>query len=264
MPKYSQHFLKNSAVAEKIIRACDNNPGDYTVEIGPGKGILTRELLKTRAGKFSVVEIDPAMVNYLRRILPDSGVNIVEADFLEIDLPAMLRGYERVQFAGNLPYDVASPILQKILGFEKFHSAVLMFQKEVAERIVASPDTSKYGVLSLSVQSRSSVKKILAADRFDFNPPPKVQSAAVEFAKLNPPVFSGQKAQDNFFKTIKAAFMHRRKTILNSLALALGLDKKEAESLISKAAINPANRPQAVDMQSYIRLSEIIFSGREI
>jgi 16S rRNA (adenine1518-N6/adenine1519-N6)-dimethyltransferase len=259
MPKYSQNFLTNHSVVEKIIRASKRYTADFVVEIGGGKGFLTSSLFAEYRDKLTVIEVDIEMVKVLKSQFKNCmDFKLVHGDFLKLDLNKMFPHGSKVQFVGNLPYAVASPILQKILGYDGFTSAILMFQREVAQRIVAKEGSSKYGVLSLSVATRSQSKIIIDVDKKDFNPVPKVDSAVVEFKKLDDPVLKGERDQENFFKTVKAAFLYKRKTILNSLSISLKRSKEDIQNVLESVGIKPTYRPERIPLEKYIELSNLL------
>jgi len=243
MPKFSQHFLTSESAARDITGACEDYPADLVVEIGPGRGFLTRFLEGKYAGRLAAVEIDPEMVARLRSYFPGGKtIRIVQADFLDVDLASLVKeiqacgeecagkgedqaGGTKIKFVGNLPYSVASPILQKILAFPGFDTAVLMFQKEVAERICAKPGTTDYGVLSISAQARADINWVRLVEKDLFIPEPQVDSAVISLVRKKESLFSGPAEEGFFFKIVKAASSQRRKTILNSMSGALGWRK---------------------------------------
>lgn len=259
MRKYSQVFLINPQVAGKIADACGRDESDFVVEIGPGKGFLTELLAEKYAGRLIAIEIDPEMVQILRRKFTDDKIaRIIEADFLESDLSAVLPSTGIVQFAGNLPYAVASPILQKILAWPRFTSAVLMFQKEVADRILSGPGFTGYGVLTLSVLARADVSRVAEADKSDFSPRPKVDSSVLYFKRREKAVFEGEDDEKSFFRAAHAAFSQKRKKVLNSLSASLDMEKGELAGILESCGINPGLRAEDIPLEGYLRLSKAI------
>ncbi len=258
MRKYSQVFLNNPLVAERIAQTCKKNPFDILVEIGPGKGFLTDFLAARFAGRVIAVEIDPEMVKHLEKKYGGSrSVNIVRADFLQTDISELVPKHAEIHFAGNLPYAAASPILQKLLDWPRFNSAVLMFQKEVAERIIAPCGTSRYGMLSLSAQTRADVSWIMEVSRSNFIPKPKVDSAVLHFQKRKTPFFGGKEEEKRFFKIARLAFMHKRKTVLNSIVKALKCSKPEISGILKFAGIDPALRAETIPPEKYAELAKL-------
>ena len=257
MPKYSQNFLRNGNIADAISRACDGLRCPHTVEIGPGKGFLTRRLLPGREGAFTVVEIDPEMRALLKKDFPDEKkLKIINADFLELDLEAALPPGELL-FVGNLPYAVGAPILQRVLSFGGFKNAVFMFQKEVGDRIVAGPGGAEYGLLALSAQSRAKVRRLLNVGRGSFLPPPKVESSVLVFERLKTPRFDSPEHEARFFSLINAAFRHRRKTLANSLAMSLGTDRSVQEKMLEGAGVAPQSRAQELSLDDFVKLARV-------
>lgn len=265
--------MNNSHIAREITQACGWNPSDLIVEIGPGRGFLTGFLAEKYPGRLLAIEIDPKMLRYLRHKFPDDKiVRVLEADFLNVDLSAVLpsrtssteatqAGGKSVHFVGNLPYAVASPILQKILGWRHFTSAVLMFQKEVADRITASAGSTRYGVLTLSVRVRADVSLVADVGKSSFKPEPKVDSAVLYFKKKEAPVLGGKEEEKNFFRVVRGAFAHRRKTVLNSLSNSMNLEKDETKRWLESAGIDPKLRAEAISLESYLQLASMKTSG---
>jgi 16S rRNA (adenine1518-N6/adenine1519-N6)-dimethyltransferase len=256
MPKYSQNFLIDGETAGKIVEAIASGDFDYLVEIGPGKGFLTKRLVAKFGRNFTAIEIDKGMINHLKKTIPPQNLpKIINADFLKLDLRKILP-CKKICFAGNLPYAVAGAILQKVLNFEYFDSAVFMFQKEVANRITAKTKDKGYGVLTLSVEIKAKARQVCKVKKNCFRPVPKVDSAVVAFKKLYLPVFKSREAEDIFLNTVKSAFAHRRKTILNSLSKSLKLTKDDVGKLLKESEISPGLRPQNLNLKQYIKLSE--------
>ncbi|MFA6583551.1 MAG: 16S rRNA (adenine(1518)-N(6)/adenine(1519)-N(6))-dimethyltransferase RsmA [Elusimicrobiaceae bacterium] len=263
MPKYSQNFLISHAAVNKITQACAKHQDcARTIEIGPGKGFLTRALIEGREGKLTLVEIDPEMVAHLNGKFPaPRPFEIINQDFLELDLDKAFPEPGNILLVSNLPYATGTAILQKILAWPRFKAAVLMFQKEVADRIVSPPGEREYGILSLSAQSRASVRRVAFVPRKMFCPPPKVDSAVVEFVKLEKQFFKNADEEAVFFKTIKAAFSQKRKTILNSLSNTLDLNKPSVQTVLEGAGIDPSARPETVSLEQYLSLSAALHSS---
>jgi 16S rRNA (adenine1518-N6/adenine1519-N6)-dimethyltransferase len=255
MPKYSQNFLTNDTVAAKIVSALKEKDFDCLVEIGPGKGFLTRRLIETFGSDFTVIEIDSAMVALLKENIPLQKLpKIVNCDFLKLNLDKTLP-HKKICFVGNLPYAAANAILRKVLEFKGFGCGVFMFQKEVAERILAKAGQKAYSALSLLVQSKVKVHRVANVDKKYFRPVPKVDSAVVGFDKLPCSFFTSETEERKFVAIVKSAFAYRRKTILNSLSMSLKLPRNETEILLKKAGIDPGVRPQDISLEGYLKLS---------
>jgi len=260
MPKFSQNFLTSHATVARIAEAAARHPDcEHTVEIGPGKGFLTHGIIPGREGNITLVEIDPAMVEHLNAKYPaPQPFKLIHKDFMELDLDEAFGQYKKVLFVSNLPYASGTAIMQKILGWQGFEAAVLMFQKEVTDRILAAPGRKEYSVLTLSAQSRARVRRVTVVGRKLFSPPPKVDSAVVELTRLTEPLLKTEAETAAFFKTIKAAFAHKRKTILNSLAHTPEFDKTRLNAALEQCGINPQARPETVPLDRYLALARLI------
>lgn len=248
MPKYSQVFLKDRSMCEFIASELRPSDFDAALEIGPGGGALTEFLVPLWGDKLSLVEIDPVMVARIRSKYP--AVRVHNQDFLQA---APAEGV-RTAFIGNLPYDCATAILLKTLSLPGFGAAVFMFQKEVAEKITAAAGDSDYGYLSVAVQAQSSVRFLAEVPAASFSPVPEVDSSVLIFTPLN--VFSAAARRESFLKFVKNAFSHRRKTLLNSLAMGLCRDKNPVQKIIETAGFDPGIRPQELSVQDYLKLSD--------
>ncbi len=256
MRKFSQVFLTNEGAAMRIAEAACGMAAEHLVEIGPGRGALTRHLYALRRCPMTMVEIDRDLAPELSPRYPDARV--VNSDFLRLELGKELPA-GRVAFAGNLPYDCATPILDRILAFPRLAGAVLMFQKEVADKALAAPGDPEYGYLSVMTAARSSARRLMDLGPGSFSPRPKVDSAVVVFSPLPEP-FLQPGLEPVFVRAVKAAFMHRRKTVLNSLtaagdAMLPGVSRIAAASALAKAGIDPSLRAQALSPSDFLRLA---------
>lgn len=262
MPAYlGQHFLADEPTVRSIVDACEIAAGDTVVEIGPGRGVLTRHLVQ-RHGRLVAVELDRALVERLTRDFPSSDrFRLVHADFLKWDLDKELAGASSIKFVGNLPYSVASPILQKVLAWPGFRLAVFMFQKEVALRLVAKPGSKEYGILTLAADLHALVDWIADVGREKFRPPPTVDSAVLRFRKKPsplPPDVTGVAV----LRVAKAAFSQRRKQVVNPLAHALSLDKTEVLKALDAVGIPPTARAEELTLAQFAALARRLVSGR--
>lgn len=208
--KLGQHFLLDPAILEQIAQAACPEGTERIVEIGPGRGALTRQLL-LRAQEIHAVEIDRQMIAYLgRHFGAETKLHLHQADVLEVDLaqwgPAVI--------AGNLPYYITSPIIERFLRLDhRFPSAVFLMQSEVAERIISNPGTRDYGFLTVAVQLVCDVRMICRVPAGAFSPPPKVESAAVQFLRKT------QTVPDlaRLLQFVGRCFAHKRKNLRNNL-----------------------------------------------
>lgn len=230
MPRrLGQHFLSNPTILERIAVAACPEPVDLVVEIGPGRGALTQHLLG-RAARVVAIEIDTILVHYLQQKFKDEPrLTIVNQDVLKADLGA----WGRATIAGNLPYYITSPILEKVFASDDaWTRAVFLVQKEVAERITAKPGTRDYGYLSVQSQSNARAKILFGVGRGAFHPPPKVESAVFSLERVDPPVQN----LPAFLRFASVAFRHKRKTLRNNLLEGFPKDRVEALDIGTKRA----------------------------
>jgi len=253
MPKLGQHFLADPQVADRIVSAAGLRPEDSVVEIGPGEGVLTERLLP-RCKSLVAVELDGKLAERLGGRFTDwPGFRVLHGDFLKIDLAELP---SPAVFVANLPYAVASPILQRILDWPGWARAVLMFQKEVADRLLAGPGSRKYGLLSVSVAIKAKAEKICDAPRRMFRPPPRVDSSVVRLDPLTEPFLPASVSEQRFLSMARAAFAHRRKTVSNSLAHALGAPKGDIERALRDSGLDPGSRAEQISPEDFVELCE--------
>ncbi len=252
-----QNFLKDMSVIESIADATGCGPKDTVVEIGPGLGVLT-DALSERAGKVIAVELDDRLIPILRtKFALRSNVEIVHSDILKYDWTEV-SSQGSLRIAGNLPYYITTPILLGILEKKvPAKNITVMVQKEVADRIVASPGGKDYGVLSISLQYYGNVRKVLDVPAACFDPRPKVDSAVIVLELKDERALEGDDER-KFFRLVKQAFSQRRKTLLNSLTGFDGMSKQEVEAKLSKAGIDPGRRAETLTGEEYIHLSKEI------
>lgn len=227
-----QHFLKNEAIAKDIAEALQ--PGDYNqvVEIGPGMGVLTQFLLNGDKEVY-VVELDTESVSYLKGHFDMRYDHIIEGDFLKLNLQDTFK--ENIAVIGNFPYNISSQIVFKVLeNRDMIPQMAGMFQKEVAERIVAGPGSKTYGIISVLTAAYYEREYLFTVDKEEFNPPPKVQSGVIRLVRKENYTLP---CDEKMFKTVvKTAFNQRRKTLRNALKpLGIPEELKESE-LLSKRA----------------------------
>lgn len=252
MQKYGQHFLINDGVITQIVDAALLLRAENLVEIGPGKGALTGRLIARGCRNFTVVEIDPEMTAWLKTHLPqEAGVNVIRQNFLSFELASLPA--VPTAFVSNLPYIDAADILDKVLAWPHFFSAVFMFQKEQAQRIRAHAGEDFYGPLSVFSQLRAHISPICKVGRGCFNPPPKVESAVLAFERLKEPVFSSEKDWNKFKKVVLAAFAHKRKTAFNSLVLS-GYAKESVSAALERLNLPLTVRAEQIPPEAYVKL----------
>lgn len=234
--KLGQHFLRDEAAIAAIVSACGTGK---VLEIGPGKGALTKPL-RAAGAQVLAVEKDDALAGRL---------DAVNVDFLDFDLASIGKGWRVV---GNLPYAVATPILQKILLWDGWDEAVLMFQREVAERVCSKP-----GLLRLSVLLRAQAELLLELPPSAFAPPPKVSSAVVRLRRLPAPRLTPDE-EPRFWRVAKAAFGQRRKVAAKTIADALGREKADVEPRLERLGLRRDARPENIPFEAWVAL------GREL
>jgi 16S rRNA (adenine1518-N6/adenine1519-N6)-dimethyltransferase len=251
--RFGQHFLA-PAWADKVVQAIAPSRDDRFLEIGPGPGALTARLA-ARAGHVTAIEIDRDLAAQLQPQLPGNA-EIVVADILDVDLtPFLAAGPIRV--AGNLPYNISSPILFKLLAAAKASPAMLdatvMLQLEVAERLVASPRTKDYGVLTICTAVQADVKRLLTLPPGAFRPAPKVHSALVRLTFKPSLIPQGQ--EEVFERMVRTMFMQRRKTLLNALRPFADAAGRSSGEALAAAQIDPIRRPETLTQEDLLRLA---------
>jgi 16S rRNA (adenine1518-N6/adenine1519-N6)-dimethyltransferase len=255
--RFGQNFLEPAWVV-KVVDAIAPRPEDSFFEIGPGRGALTRPLA-ARAARVTAFEIDRDLAATLRRT-GAPNLTIVEGDFLEsvgaFDVPA--DGPIRV--AGNLPYNVASPILFKLIELYDagvpLTDATLMLQREVADRLLAPPRTKEYGVLTLLIRLSADVERLLSLPPGAFRPMPKVQSSLVRLRFHQP----APKPQDRsaFVALVRAVFMKRRKTLENAVLPHWPSSRASLANLLISAGFDRQSRPETLELAEFVRLSDAL------
>jgi 16S rRNA (adenine1518-N6/adenine1519-N6)-dimethyltransferase len=254
-----QHFLVDRNILDKVIRTAQVGKEDIVLEVGPGLGEMTLALAR-QAKKVIAVEIYSKFAVILKQKMRDfSNVEVVESDILKMDFSQYFRK-ERypIKVVANLPYQISTPLLFRFIEFkETLSTLTLMLQKEVAERIVASPGRKEYGSLSIFIQMFSDVSICFFIKPSAFFPPPKVESAVVHMRfKEKPAVNLGDEKW--FKKVVKGCFGYRRKTLMNALKHS-GLPlPKSTESKMEKIGIDPRRRPETLTIQELVYLAEAL------
>ncbi len=250
--RFGQHFLHDPGVLYRIVAAIHPTPGDRVVEIGPGLGALTRPLLAA-AGELDVVELDRDLLTPLQTYCAGAGVlRIHQADVLSFDFTALRGDGPPLRVAGNLPYNISTPLLFHLLAqIQHWRDLHFMLQKEVADRMAAEPGEEAYGRLSVMLQYRCRVETLFAVGPEAFRPPPQVQSAVV---RLVPHETAPVAVRDEpcFAEVVRLAFAQRRKTLRNSLRGVLDAAQIEA------AGVDPGARPETLDLAAFAALSGAI------
>ena len=256
--RFGQHFLERAWV-EKLIAALETSANDTFLEIGPGRGALTRALAP-HVARIVAVEIDRDLAAALPAQVP-ANVHVVTGDFLRVELDEVLRGESQpLRVIGNLPYNVASPILFRLLQAanhgRRFRDATLMLQKEVADRLVASTGTAAYGALAIQVGLMADVDRILVLPPGAFRPPPKVTSAVVRLRFRAPLADVG--TVEAFEQVVRGMFRQRRKTLLNAFRPVAKSFGRSAPQVIDLVGLDPSRRPETLTVQEIARLSRAV------
>lgn len=246
-PKKSlgQHWLHDEASLEAMCGAANIGPGDTVLEIGPGLGTLTA-LLVQQAQKVVAVEFDAELAAKLAGRVPAANLEVVQQDILRFDLGRLPANYK---VAANIPYYLTSNLLRVLCETPNhFSQAALLVQKEVAERVCATP--GDMSLLSVSVQfyCQASLGQVVPARLF--TPPPKVDSQILQLVYRQKPLFPGVDTKQ-FFRIVKAGFAQRRKTLLNSLSAGLHLSREETAALLERALIPPSARAQSLSLEDW-------------
>jgi 16S rRNA (adenine1518-N6/adenine1519-N6)-dimethyltransferase len=252
--RFGQHYLEPAWV-DKLVHALAPSSSDTFLEIGPGRGALTTAL-GPRVSHIVAIEIDRDLARVLPQTVP-GNVDVVTGDILSVDWGELLQGQQKpLRVVGNLPYNISSPILLRLLSEadegKVFSDATLMLQKEVAERLVAAPGSSSYGTLALQTGLAADVELLLTLPPGAFRPAPNVNSALVRlrFRQMTP---GADRAA--FERIVRGVFLHRRKTLLNALRPLASSLGHSAEEAISRAGLDPSQRPQTLTVADVVRLS---------
>ena len=254
-----QNFLTSRDVLDDIVDAAEIESG--VMEIGPGFGVLTQALCES-AEKVVSVEIDDRLLPVLDYTLSGyDNVKIVHGDVMKLDLKELIEkefGGEKISIAANLPYYITTPIISRLLE-EKLpvKNIIVMVQKEVAERLSAKEGTKDYGAITLLCRYYTEPEIITKVPASLFVPPPKVDSAVLRLRVLDEPRVK-VKDEKIFFKTVKAAFSQRRKTLLNCLASAFPISKEEIGALLREAGIEPQRRGETLSIEEFARVSDLL------
>ncbi len=249
-PKRSlgQNFLISDHVIGKIIKAVDDMKPDTLYEIGPGLGALTRHL-REKHSNYQLIELDRKFAEYWR----SEKLTVFEEDALQMDWNKLIRQGKTV-LVSNLPYQISSSlVIEKSIDADPLDAMVLMFQKEVAQRIRAVPNTENYGLLSVVAQMAWDIEMLLEASGQDFMPPPKVASRVLIFRKKAKPLVADP---HRFLKLAKASFLHRRKLLVGNLEEGAGLKRPQVEQVLAEMGLKPTARAQELSLKQFVDLSQ--------
>jgi 16S rRNA (adenine1518-N6/adenine1519-N6)-dimethyltransferase len=247
-----QHWLKDRDVLSHIADCAELTKDDTVLEIGPGLGTLTSELLR-RSRKVVAVEFDPELARKLPAQFPGTNLEVVSQDILEFDLSSLPSGYAVV---ANVPYYITSKIVQMLLtSSNKPRIAVLLVQKEVAQRLASTPGDMSILAVSAQVFADVTLGDIVPAEYF--TPPPKVDSQVVILRTRAEPILQNVTEKD-FFTVVKAGFSAKRKKLRSSLSGGLKIEKDIAEELLISASIDPNDRAESLSLVDWIRLTKVV------
>ena len=255
-----QNFLIDSEVLEKIVNSSEINEKDLVIEIGPGLGTLTNELLE-KAGKVIAVELDKRMIKILKdRFIQYSNFELINDDILKVNLKDIIRNnqYESVKIVANLPYYITTPIIMKLLE-EKLpiKSITVMVQKEVADRIISIPGDKECGAITYSVFYYSAGNKIIDVPKDSFIPAPEVNSCVIKLnIRREPPVKVND--EQKFFKLIKVAFMQRRKVFANAVANSGFASKENILHILQELKIDEKIRGEKITIEQFAKIANMI------
>jgi 16S rRNA (adenine1518-N6/adenine1519-N6)-dimethyltransferase len=245
-----QHFLRDKSIAAKIANTLTGTGYNSVLEIGPGTGMLTSFLLERKFNDFRVIEIDNESVHFLRENFPEIK-EIIRGDFLDLDIDKFFP--DKMAVIGNFPYNISSQILFKVLKHkDKIIEVCGMLQKEVAERICASPGSKTYGILSVLLQAFYNTEYLFTVPEHVFVPPPKVKSGVIRL-KRNKITDLGCN-ETLFIKTVKAGFNQRRKKLRNSIKSAFNLKREDYKDF--------SLRPEQLSVEQFIELTNWIENQR--
>jgi 16S rRNA (adenine1518-N6/adenine1519-N6)-dimethyltransferase len=243
--RFGQHFLSDTSILDRIIAAVAPSGNDLFVEIGPGEGVLTARLLAVVARMYAI-EIDRDLAAGLRRKYDERRLSLVEGDALDTDF---FQFPEHLRVVGNLPYNISTPLIFHLCDFaDRVVDMHFMLQKEVVERMAATPSTAAYGRLSVMTQYWFDVEPLFSVPASAFRPPPKVESMIVRL-KPRQKAFHASTDARQLKRVVTAAFSHRRKTLRNALAGVFSEEK------LIELGVDPGCRPENLNLNDYVRLS---------
>lgn len=254
-----QNFLTDSSVLDKIVAAAELENG--ALEIGPGFGVLTYALAKT-GKKVVAVEVDRRLLPVLEYTLAEFGnVTVIEQDIMKTDIARLINENfdgKKISIAANLPYYITTPVITRLIEARlPVSDMVFMVQKEVAERICADNNSKNYGAISLFCRYYTEPEIVTVVPAHSFYPPPKVDSAVLHMKVLDKPRVA-VKDEAILFKTIKASFAQRRKTLVNGLAGGLGIEKEKIVLILEELGFSPTIRGEKLSLEEFARISEKI------
>ena len=263
--RFGQNFLIDTHVLDKIIDSAQITKDDFVLEIGPGIGTMTQYLAEA-AREVAAVEIDTTLIPILKDTLKNwDNVTVINNDILKVDIRKL--AFEKnqgrpIKVVANLPYYITTPIIMGLFENQvPIDSITIMVQKEVADRIRSGPGTKSYGAISVGVHYYCDVNKVASVPRDVFIPQPKVDSTVLNLVPLKEKRI--QAADEKvFFSCVKAAFAQRRKTLLNSLSSAGGMEKDTVRRILENAGIDPGRRAETLTMEEFGRLADEVVNEK--
>ncbi len=259
--RWGQHFLVDQNILSKVIRTAELEKGDVVLEIGPGLGEMTLALAR-QVKKVIAVEIDRKLVKILQEKTADfSNIMVIEGDVLKISLHQLYpQGNQQFKVVANLPYQISTPLIFRFIESKQLFSTVtLMLQREVAERMIASPGGKDYGPLSIFTQSVSDLSIQFFIKPSAFFPPPKVESAVIHMVWKEKPLVRLEE-EGWFKKVVKGCFSYRRKRLINALRHADLFLPEDLEKRIEKIGIDSQRRPETLTIQEFVTLADALRS----
>lgn len=252
-PRLGQNFLNDTQAADRIVAALGDYSGRTVVEIGPGRGAITRTLA-ARAGRLLAIELDTELASGLRAGFPSEKVTVVNEDVLQFDFAAASAAAgERLLVLGNLPYYITSPILLKLAANHAvLDRAVLMVQREVADRVAATPGCRDYGLLSVTAQLYGPIENLFTLPPEAFSPPPEVHSTVFRW-RFAPRITELGVDETGFLQFLRQAFAQKRKTLANNLRAA-GFAPEVIATGLSSARIDPRARAETLAFDAFAML----------
>ncbi len=254
-----QNFLVDPNLQRKIVEAAQVEPGETVLEIGPGQGALTRGLAEA-AERLILVELDRDLAAELReRYRSQPAVEVLEADILSVPLTTLTPDPGRLRVVGNIPYNLTTPILFHLLERPRPREILLMVQREVADRVLATPGGKAYGALSVGVQTVARVERVLHVPPGAFRPRPRVDSTVIRIRPLDPPPLTAPE-EAALRRLVRALFQWRRKQLGKILRdhpeLALGAEG--AKAVLEEVGLDPRGRPESLAPETFLRLSRLL------
>ena len=253
--RFGQNFLHDQGIIHRIVMAITPKPGQHIVEIGPGLGALTKEVLAL-AGEMDAIELDRDLIPKLQTMAENIGtLRIHSGDALKFDFSSLVHSGEQLRVFGNLPYNISTPLIFYLCAQSQLIKEMhFMLQKEVVERMIADPGSKRFGRLSVMVQYYCQVRCLFIVPARSFTPAPKVESAIV---RLQPHKVKPHLAKDEklFSKLVTTAFNHRRKTLRNAVK-----EMVTEEQLIA-ASVSPDVRPETIGLEQFVAIANVLVNS---